>query len=648
MTIFKNQCSNIINFLPGLIILVFGMFALYSSLLLMEGYANLSAHSVYLHKDVFLEDLSTKEQWLYWSVIAIGLSGFVLAVLNASKLSRLNRMNQEKVKTLNTFENHLSALEMARDGVLIVEGNGDLSYANKSLFNIAGISPDSREQFIGKSWFELFSVSDKEHIEEEILPLLDEDGYWFGNFSMYRLDNSVLFTEFSLTRLPDGGLVGTIQDISEKRRAEDEKKDLEEQFYQAQKMEAVGRLAGGIAHDFNNILAAMNGYAEFLVDDLEEGTSEHKFAHNILQAGMQARGLVDQMLAFSRRGSTACKPLDLVSCVRESISMLQATLPKTVELNENLQLDQAPISGSSTQISQTVMNLCVNAQDAMEDTHGSLEIALEHIQLTKLNMPSSIVQESLPAVEDTPLCRIDDIEAGRTRLLLGHLAKGQDYVRLRIRDTGEGMSRQIMEHVFEPFFTTKPVGKGTGLGLATVHGIIVNHRGLMMIDSRLGKGTCFDLYFPLIEDVKEVQVRESEEKESIKKTGGEKHILLVEDQAEVRDVVMTMLNRLGYEASFAESGLDGIDMVRENPDLYDLIISDHNMPKMTGFEMIEQIHLDLPDLPVILLSGYSDEGLQDMIKEHPAIKTILRKPVSRSVLGDEIEKILQAKNIKAA
>ncbi|PCI99675.1 MAG: hypothetical protein COB14_05655 [Alphaproteobacteria bacterium] len=591
---------------------------------------------------VFSDDIETKEKWLYWSVLAMGLSGFILIVLNSDKLGELQRVNKEKALAMNTLSNRLSALDMAKDGILIVDNVGLLSYMNKSLCHINGIDIEKRNLFVGSNWLNIFSDSDRAAIKEDILPDLIEAGYWKGDFSLYRSDNSVIYTDISFTKLPDGGVIGTIQDISEQQKHEDEKKMLEEQFYQAQKMEAIGRLAGGIAHDFNNILAAMNGYTEFLIDDLGDMPEQQDFAHKILQAGLQARSLVDQMLAFSRHSDGRLEPLNLVDSVSETVSMLRATLSKTIELRDNFSVSDAWIVGNATQMSQLVMNLCVNAQDAMEDEHGCLDIKIEQQNAEEIGF-SNVLQDHLPLPQETPTYRIIDLDAGHSRLILGHLAKGTIYIKLSVQDTGSGMSRVIMEHIFEPFFTTKAVDKGTGLGLATVLGIVAIHQGFMVIDSTLGKGTCFSLYFPLSDDedlnISNEEIVAATNKPSEKKA---KHILLVEDQESVRGMIVEMLNRIGYEVSSVESGMEGLDIIRENPTLYDLVLTDHNMPKMTGLEMVQQVHMDFPDLPFILLSGYSEEKLAEIIRGHTAIKAVLHKPVSSSVLEENIGNILES------
>ncbi len=637
----RRKYSQVLNFLPGFIILMFGALALYSSLLMVELVSDLREFvPKHLNGSSFSKEVNQKELWLYFSIIMVSVSGFVLVVLNSTKLVHLKQINDEKDKIVETLESRLSALEVAQEGIFIVDSNGLMSYMNKSLFIINGLNLSDRDRYIGKDWLSIFSSSDRESLEENILADFNRTGCWIGDFSMYRPDNSVIHVDFSITILPDGGLIGSIQDVSERYDAEKKKKEMEEQFYQAQKMEAIGRLAGGIAHDFNNILAAMNGYAEFLKDDLEENTQQHEFADNILKAGLQARSLVDQMLAFSRTRERECESLDLIVPVSEAMTMLKATLSENIELHSNFLIPYAPIVGSPTQMSQLVMNLCVNAMDAMEGKKGEINVTIEKV-IAEDSGHDEYIRDDLPNPKETPSFRIIDGDSGQTKLFLGHMATDQYYVKLSVCDTGMGMSRIIMEHIFEPFFTTKSVDKGTGLGLATVHGIVVSHQGFLVIDTVLGKGTRFDLFFPLSENVSNVEVEKKKETNTGKvKSSAQKHILLIEDQENVRLMVLELLRRMGYKTSYAVSGLDGLDIIRENPESFDLVITDYNMPKMTGLEMIEQIYLDLPDLPFILLSGYSEDRMRDIINDHKAIKAIVRKPVSREVISAKISAIL--------
>ncbi len=575
------------------------------------------------------------------------LGGMVVfnMLLSNRILSSAKQCSDDKSLIIETYNNRLFALDMAQDGILIADDVGNLSYINNSLCKINGIKVEKKDICLGKNWLDIFSDSDRETIEEEILPSLLETGNWKGEFSLYRLDNSVVSTDMSFTKLPDNaGIIGTVQDISEKKRSEDEKNMLEEQFYQSQKMDAIGRLAGGIAHDFNNILAAMNGYAEFLVEDLEDRPEQQAFAQNILQAGLQARNQVDQMLAFSRSGDSTLETLNLVEAVSESVSLLRATLSKSIELRDSFSIPSANITGNATQISQLVMNLCVNARDAMEDNYGYLDIEIQQKYAEDI-VSIDELKTNLPDPKEQPKYKIVDMDAGLSRLALGQLAIGQSYVQLSVRDTGSGMSRTVMERIFEPFFTTKAVDKGTGLGLAAVMGVIASHQGFLTINSALGKGTCFDLYFPLKDDVKPKEDKESNTSLSDTNSHSKSEyklakILLVEDQDDVRKTIEEILRRIGHDVSSVSSGLEGLDTIRENPTGYDLILTDHNMPKMTGLELAQQVHLDLPSLPFIMLSGYSEEKLQDIINGHPAIKLLLHKPITRGKLDEAIQNVL--------
>ncbi len=650
---------DIINYIPGLVILVFGMLALHSSVSLMEtnrdmvsAYEESAPSNLYSaeQKKSMAQLMRKREDWLYWSVLAIGFSGFLLVVLNTDKLKKLKKANEDKGATLGLLRNRLAAMEASRDGIGIINSDGNLAYMNNALMKLHNIPEDEEHEYIGSPWEGLYAQEGREEIlegrkqiQDAAMSELQEQGYWRGESPIAMKDGGVVNAELSLTLLPDGGFIGTVRDISHRKKMEAERKGLEDQFYQAQKMEAIGRLAGGIAHDFNNILAAMNGYAEFLIDDLEEKSAQHQFAVNILQAGRQARDLVDQMLAFSRRKESTKDSFDLVGPVHETLSMLQATLPKTIEVRQELKVANAPINGNANQIAQAIMNLCVNAKDAIEDEHGKLNVSLDIIGSSECGLPAILIDD-LEQLEKAPPIRFEEPEPGRTRLFLGKMVKDHDYVCLSVEDTGSGMSKVIMEHIFEPFFTTKPVDKGTGLGLATVHGVVAGHQGAMVVDSTLGKGTRFDLFFPVSEVVMETDF--IEEKEGAAKAGSGR-VLLVEDQDSVRDMLLTMLERLGYEAAACVSGLEALDVLRENPDAFDLVLTDHNMPKMTGLELAQQINIDFPDLPFILLSGYSENKLRDLMEENLAIKAILRKPIAKDALAQKIEAVLSGQKMAA-
>lgn len=582
--------------------------------------------------------LNQHELYSYWSVFLLGLLGFVLVVVNAFRLHQMKEINDDRRRNFKLLEQRLAALEASYDGIGIVDDDGKLIYMNSALMNLHGIPLDECDDYMGTPWLDLYTGVGKKEIKKNIMPALLEAGYWRGEAPIVRKNGEVITAEMSLTHLPGGGVIGTARDITNSKKTAQEKEELQEQFYQAQKMEAVGRLAGGIAHDFNNILAAMNGYAEFLLEDLDSNSPEHQYAKNILSAGYQARALVDQMLAFSRRSESVMGTLNLDEPVGECVSMLKASLPKTIDLTLDIDECVPPVHGNATQISQVLMNLCVNAVDAMEDGHGKLSLHLGCIKPDKY-IPKYMIKDSLPDISDNPLIRIEGFGKNRAKLFLNTISSEDEYLCLTVSDTGSGMSRKIMERVFEPFFTTKPVDKGTGLGLANVHGVITSHQGALVIDSVNGEGTSFHLFLPLS---KERHVEsEIAETEYMDMSGS--LILLVEDQEEVRDMMTRMLERLGVEAYACATGLEALDVLKENPDAFDLVITDQNMPKMTGLELVCSANEYFPDLPFILLSGYSEQKLKDLMREHPAIKAILRKPITKNYLGAEINRVLSLK-----
>ncbi|MFK7839689.1 MAG: response regulator [Bdellovibrionales bacterium] len=541
----KEYIFTLMNYLPGLIILAASLFALNASVIVSENNEKLSMmlqqNSAPQQESVqnitSMQDSNFKQDdYLYWSVWALGLTGFVLVLMNAD---RLRKMNAEKNK------------------------------------------------------------------KEDALKLLEKQ-------------------------------------IADIKKAKDEKTELQDQLHQAQKLEAVGRLAGGIAHDFNNILAAMNGYAEFLIDDLDKTSPQHGFANNILSAGKQARELIDKMLAFSRRERKETQQMLLSDAINQTVPMLTASLSKSIELDIQVKDTSNVIHGNPTLVSQALMNLCVNAGDAMNEERGEIMIALQKADFDCFE--GLDYQQNLPATDDLPLVSIEDISPSHTRLNLGKIAKDQDYLCLSVSDSGSGMGRKVMEKIFEPFFTTKPVDKGTGLGLAMVHGVVASHRGCMQINSTLGKGTRFDIFFPSLgERTTHIETKDLEQKE----WDAFGHILLVEDQDDVRVMMRTMLERIGFDVEDCDGGLAALEILREHPDYFSAVITDQNMPKMTGIELIEQVAIDNPDIPFIVVTGYSLEALRDIMTEHPSIRAILRKPIDREKLKEAVQKASLEKQFAA-
>lgn len=396
------------------------------------------------------------------------------------------------------------------------------------------------------------------------------------------------------------GVTFTALDITFQRR-------LESQLQQAQKMEAIGTLAGGIAHDFNNILGAIMGYAEMALFDASE---EHKVKYcvdQVLKASSRAKDLVKQILAFSRQSDHEKRPLQITPIVKETLKMLRAFIPVTIEIRHRLESDAAIVEADPTHIHQVLMNLCTNAQHAMRDRGGILEIALSAVNLR----PEHV--------------------AGHSELRPGA------YLKISVSDTGEGMDPVTMDRIFDPYFTTKKKGVGTGMGLAVVHGIVKEHRGTITVQSELGRGTTFDVFFPIAE--KPIQAAGDEFSPL---PGGSELILLVDDEEPLVRLIKGMLERLGYRVSARSSSLEALEAFRAHPDRFDLVITDMTMPNMTGDILAQKLMAVRPSIPVVLCTGYS-ELITDAKVNSLGIRELIMKPVLIREMAFTIRRILDGK-----
>ena len=399
------------------------------------------------------------------------------------------------------------------------------------------------------------------------------------------------------------GLQGAARDISERKMAEKQKADFEAQIIRAQKLESVGTLAGGIAHDFNNILSAVLGYTELALDDVEQNSQLEENLREILKAGVRAKNLVRQILAFSRRSEQEIRAVQVSVIVKEALKMLRSTIPSTIQIARRIETESM-VLGDPTQIHQVLMNLCTNAVHAMEEFGGVLTVELTDVH------PS-------------------DAEVSN------HTALGPwNYLKLTVADTGTGMRPEIMEHIFDPYFTTKKQGKGTGLGLSVAHGIVKSHHGEIMVDSAPGKGTIFAVYFPRLEQKEHTEGDQDED--AI--TGGER-ILLVDDEPALVDIGQRILERLGYRVTTSTESVGALELFRERPHDFDLVITDMTMPDMTGDRLASEMIKIRPDIPIILCTGYSDRISDETIAECGA-RTLAMKPFMRKDLAVTVRRVL--------
>ncbi len=388
-------------------------------------------------------------------------------------------------------------------------------------------------------------------------------------------------------------------------RLEAERNRLEKQLRQSQKMEAIGTLAGGIAHDFNNILGSILGYTELSLMDVQEDSLIWKNLKECIKASLRARDLVKQILAVSRKTEGQKELLQINLIVKEALKLLRATIPSTIEIIQDIDKEPAAVFADATHIHQIVMNLCTNSAHAMSGRKGSLEVSLKNIEIT-------------------------DREAH----LYNELTLGP-YVKLTIKDTGHGMTRDVIEHIFEPYFTTKKHGEGSGLGLAVVHGIVKSYRGEIRVESEPEKGSTFYIYIPrVITDIKE------EIETASPLPCGKERILIVDDEELLVNAMGKMLEKLGYTVIVKNNTYDLLGTFRKEPHNFDLVITDQTMPQMTGIELAGELTGIRPDIPVILCSGYTDIISMEKARE-TGIRDILKKPVTIQDLAGALENLFR-------
>ncbi len=385
-------------------------------------------------------------------------------------------------------------------------------------------------------------------------------------------------------------------------------KKMEAQLIQTQKMESIGTLAGGIAHDFNNILFPIIGYSEILMADLPKDSPVQDSLKVIYVSAMRAKDLVKQILSFARQEKNELTIMKMQPIVKEAMKLIRSTIPTNISIRQNIQPDCGPIQADPTQIHQIIMNLSTNAYHAMEENGGELTVSLKKIMW-----------------EESDLIPLD-------------MSPGS-YACLTVADTGLGMNRDIVNKIFDPFFTTKETGKGTGMGLSVVHGIVKSMNGTIQVYSEPGKGTEFKIYLPIVGSVFENQKTDT----NPPVPGGIERIFLVEDEAAIIALEKASLSRLGYHVTSCTSSIEALKIFQSNLDQFDLVITDMAMPKMSGDKLAVELIKIRPDIPILLCTGFS-ESMTDEKIQSLGIKGFLMKPVMMKELAQKIREVLDEMN----
>ena len=526
------------------------------------------------------------------------LQGFIRDITERKIAENILRESEMKYRTL---------FETANDAIYILKDDIIVDCNNKSL-EIYGCS---REDFIGKTphYFSPARQPDGRDSEEEARKVINtalEGKSLFFEWLHSRFDGSLFYAEVSLNRIIISGeplLLAVNRDINERKLAELERGKLEREIRHSQKMRAIGTLAGGIAHDFNNILTILIGNAELALEEIPGESRAEEFLRGILKAGKRAKNLVRQILAFSRQAEEERSPVIISFIVKEALALLKSTIPSTIKILEEISAKSTMIFANATQIHQVIMNLCINAFHAMEEKGGTLVIGLEEIYFGLETCPKGL-------------------EPGL-------------YAELSVSDTGYGIDENIIERIFEPYFTTKGQDEGTGLGLSVVHGIVKSHEGDIRVYSKPGRGTTFEVYFPVIE----VEKAEECPSPDLLPPGKGERCLVVDDESSIVHIIKNFLEGLGYKVSGFSSSIEALECFRENKESFSIIITDQTMPGLTGIEFSKEILKIRPDIPIVLCTGYSKVTSEIFVKA-AGIKEFLKKPISRKKLAETVRAVL--------
>ncbi len=516
------------------------------------------------------------------------------AVVSFKDISEKKKVLCDLVASENRYR---AIASTAQDAIILMDDHGRIAYWNPAAERIFGYTEG---EILGRDLHELLTPT-------RLAPEFNKGlaRFWASG------EGKAIGKILEMTALRKGGLefpvelalsalhqdegwwaVGIVRDISERVRERTEREDLQAQLRQSQKMEAIGTLAGGIAHDFNNILAAIMGYTELALLEVGEGNLREMLTE-VRRASGRAKDLVAHILAFSRQGEMARAPVNVAPIIKETLKMLRASLPATIEIKQTMGQDLGKILADPTQIHQVLMNLCTNAAHAMREAGGVLEVGLSQVHL-----------------QEEPVLRTFALDPG-------------NYLRLTVRDTGQGIAPAILEKIFDPFFTTKSRGEGTGLGLSVVHGIVTSHGGGIEVQSTQGQGTSFTLYFPVLESVSEtvsVVVTDA-------LPAGKERVLLVDDESALIEMGARALVYLGYQVTTRTSSVEALELFRDQPDNFDLVITDYTMPNMTGGELAKNILAIRPGMPIVLCTGFSEVFTEEKAKAL-GIGGYVMKPIS--------------------
>ncbi len=539
-------------------------------------------------------------RWFAWEKVALrDASGAIVALRAVGRDITRQRLAEEQFYRLSR------AVEQSPVSIVITDLEGNAQYVNSKFTAVSG---HTLEDIIDRRIEVLRDGHPDEASYQKFWETIRSGGEWRGELSTKRSSHSIVWesVKVSCLRSPGGEITNYLclrEDITERKK-------LEHDLRQAHKMESLGTLAGGIAHDFNNLLAIINGYAEVCMMGSAEPRLLQKGLREIRSAVQRATGLVRQILTFSRKNEPRFAPVELNQLARDLVAMLAETFPRTVTFHLELHEGLPPLRADQNQLQQIILNLCVNARDAMP-SGGTITIA------TSLHAPGEL--------------------AGHDGVV------GQGYAGLRITDSGTGMSPEVRARIFEPFFTTKHGNQGTGLGLAVVYGIVTGHQGFIDVDSTPNVGSTFSIFLPLAEGA----VAASQPVASTEFPTGSESLLIVDDEEPLRNLLMKTFQRKGYRVTTAADGNEAVDMI-SNPSIpFDLVLLDLNMPGTHGLDVLKVIRICRPQVRVLVISGHITSEIRAEFKALGQ-EDWLEKPYALDDIGRRLRTLLDGRPEKAA